>query len=861
MVGRAVGDVMGSRHERRGQTLYMIGQAHIDAVWLWQWPEALQEVRATFQSALERLREFDDFVFTCSSAAYYEAVERTAPQMFEEIRQRVAEGRWEIVGGWWVEPDCNLPGGESMVRQGLYGQRYFKEKFGVTARVGYNPDAFGHQATIPQIMAKSGMDSYVFLRPEPYEKGLPGRVFWWEADDGSRLLAYRIPHGYATSGGHLERVVRRVAQEVKEPIRELMCFYGVGNHGGGPTIENIRSIKRLDGEDGLPRLVLSGPGAFFDSIRDRGLRLPVVHDELQYHARGCYTSQSEVKRQNRRVEHLLLTAEAWSTVASQVTGASYPANLSAAWRNVCFNQFHDILAGSSIEPAYQDARDTYGESAAIAGRALDVAIQSLAWGINLTPPAGFKPGEASWMAPEQPVIVFNPHAWPTKMPVELEFGTLHDVRGVIDDEGRELPIQVTQSLATVSGGRRRLAFVAELPALGYRTYRVVTGEPEAAQPQPAAGAMHDVFAEQGETMEAEAEGLAATQRRDLVLENEWLRVTIDPATGTISSLYDCAAELEVLAGRAAQPVIVEDGTDTWGHGLVSLHSDAPTRFTPTSVRLLEQGRVRSVIRAESEHGGSKLRQDFILYAGLRRLDVNVTLDWREQHRALKLRFPVNLFLPRATYEIGYGHIERPTNGEEQPGHRWIDLTGLRHDRRSLYGLAILNDAKYGYDVLENSAGLTVVRSPIFAHHQPFVPVPDRPYAYMDQGLQTLRYSLIPHDGAWEMAELPQRAAELNQPPIALIESFHDGSLPLRASYASVDAANVVLNVLKQAEDGDDIVVRAYETTRNATTTTIRLPLVDRTFEATFGSAEIKTFRVPRDPTRPVVETNLLEWET
>jgi alpha-mannosidase len=845
----------------KAQTLYMIGQSHIDAVWLWQWPEAYQEVRATFQSALDRLDEFDDFVFTCSSAAYYERIERNAPELFERIRQRVAEGRWEIVGGWWVEPDCNLPAGESLVRQGLYGQRYFKEKFGVTARVGYNPDAFGHQATIPQIMAKSGMDAYVFMRPEPYEKALPSRVFWWEADDGSRVLAYRIPHGYATAGGDLERVIRRVAPEVKEPLNALMCYYGVGNHGGGPTIENIRSIKRVDGEEDLPRLVLSGPGAFFDSVRERDLRLPVVHDELQYHARGCYTSQSEVKRQNRRVEHLLLAAEAWATVASQAGGVPYPDGFGTAWRNVCFNQFHDILAGSSIEPAYQDARDAYGEAAAICGRGLDDAIQSLAWRIGLDPPPGFRPGETSSVGPEQPVVVFNPHAWQARLPVELEFGSLHDVTGLVDDEGRALPIQAIQSMASVSGGRRRLSFIADLPALGYRTYRVQTDAPDvapAASSLPAAGAMHEVFEEHARVA-PEIES-APEQATDLVLENEWLRVTIDPASGTIASLYDCSAELEVLAGPGARPVIVEDPTDTWGHELVSLSHEAAT-FSPTSVRRLEDGPVRSVIRAESEHGASRLRQDFVLYAGLRRIDVNVTLDWRERHRALKLRFPANLFLPRATYEIGYGHIERPTNGEEQPAHRWIDLTGLRHDRRSLYGLAIVNDAKYGYDVLGGSAGITVVRSPIFAHHVPYVPDADRPYAFMDQGLQSFRYCLLPHEGAWERAELPQRAAELNQPPIPLIESFHDGPLPLRASFASIDAPNVVLTVLKQAEDGDDLVVRAYETTGSATATTIRLPLVERTFEAAFGPAEIKTFRIPRDPARPVVETNLLEWES
>jgi alpha-mannosidase len=877
------------RTEESRHTLYMIGNAHIDAVWLWRWPEAFQEVKATFQSALDRMNEFDDFVFTCSSVAYYERVERNAPEMFAEIKRRVAEGRWQLVGGWWVEPDCNLPGGEAMVRQGLYGQRYFQEKFGRIATVGYNPDAFGHQATIPQIMAKSGMDAYCFLRPEPHEKSLPGRVFWWEADDGSRILAYRIPHGYCTAGGDLERVIRRVAAEVHEPFNELMCFYGVGNHGGGPTIENIESIHRLDAEGRLPRLVLSGPEAFFDSIRSRDLPIPVVHDELQHHARGCYAAHSGVKRWNRQAEHQLAAAESLATVANVVMELPYPAAaLGHGWRNVLFNQFHDILAGSSIEPGYEDARDTYGESLAIAQRALDDAVQAIAWNIDIPRPPELPPGQPAWLGDEQPVVVFNPHAWSGPMPVELEFGSLRRVRGLCDDEGREVPIQVVQSLATVSDSRKRLSFVAELPALGYRLYRVVL---EAEAPPIEAKPMHEVVldeqaareaavgADAGSDARAEAveppgthearvpdlpvdEPIGAAVGDDLVLENDWLRVEIDPESGTIVSLVDRPAELELIAGRAARPAVIRDTSDTWGHGMVAL-DDEVGEFRPVRVRRLEAGEVRSTIRVEYEWGDSLLRQDFTLYTALPRLVVNVTLDWREQHHALKLRFPVNLFLPRATYEIGYGSIERPTHGNEEPGQRWLDLTGLRNDRRTLHGLAILNDGKYSFDVRGVEAGMTVVRSPIYAHHDPFVPDPDRPYSYLDQGIQRFSYALVPHEGPWERAGLVQLAAELNHPPQPLIETFHAGRLPRSASYAAIDAPNVVLTVLKQVEDedSDDLVVRAYETTRNATTTTIRLPLIGREWDATFGPAEIKTFRVPRDAGRPIVETNLLEWET
>ncbi|WP_217282882.1 glycoside hydrolase family 38 N-terminal domain-containing protein [Paenibacillus alginolyticus] len=239
--------------------LYMIGNAHLDPVWLWQWQEGFQETKATFRSALDRMKEYDDFIFTSSSAANYEWVENNDKKMFEEIKKRVREGRWRIVGGWWVQPDCNIPGGESFVRQGLYGQRYFKEKLGVTAKVGYNVDSFGHYGMLPQILLKSGMPYYIFMRPMPNEKGLPGRLFHWESDDGSRVLTYRIPFEYCTWGKDLEKHVRRCMEELKDPFGNLMVFYGVGNHGGGPTKENIDSIKRMNGLPEFPTMEMAAP--------------------------------------------------------------------------------------------------------------------------------------------------------------------------------------------------------------------------------------------------------------------------------------------------------------------------------------------------------------------------------------------------------------------------------------------------------------------------------------------------------------------------------------------------------------------------------------------------------------------------
>ena len=298
------------------RTVHMIGNAHIDPVWLWQWPEGYQEVRATFQSAIDRMEEYPDFVFTCDSSLFFQWVEESDPPLFEQLRARVAEGRLQVIGGWWVEPDCNIPAGESFVRQALYGQRYLREKLGVIATTGANLDSFGHNATIPQILRKSGIDSYVFLRPGPKENSsVPGPLFWWQSPDGSRVLAYRIPHEYCAPkddiGEHVEQAIASLPPE----LGEAAVFYGVGNHGGGPTRANLDQIARLNG-GADERLELSSMRNFFDAVGSAG-DVPTWAGELQYHSPGCYTTHSGIKRWNRRTENLLQRAEKWCVVDTE----------------------------------------------------------------------------------------------------------------------------------------------------------------------------------------------------------------------------------------------------------------------------------------------------------------------------------------------------------------------------------------------------------------------------------------------------------------------------------------------------------------------------------------------------------------
>jgi len=382
----------------------LIGNAHIDPVWLWRWQDGFAEIKATFRAALDRMNEFPDFIFTSACACYFEWVEQNAPESFEEIRQRVMEGRFVITGGFWIQPDCNIPSGESFCRQALYSQRYFREKFGRAARIGYNVDSFGHNGMIPQILKKSGMEAYVFMRPDECEKDLPASLFHWRSPDGSAVRAFRIPISYGDWTGNLDvddtpgqRTVVVKILETQSLSRlqglPMMCFYGVGNHGGGPTIAALRAIEDFRREH--PDAVrYASPEMYFADAPTEAI--PTLTGDLQHHASGCYAANSLIKMLNRRAENRLLSVEKMMSAAFSLMGHPYNRPLlTRAWRNLLFNQFHDILAGCCIKEACEDAVESFGESLAIAAELGNDALQKISWNVDTS---GARTGTAIYCA-------------------------------------------------------------------------------------------------------------------------------------------------------------------------------------------------------------------------------------------------------------------------------------------------------------------------------------------------------------------------------------------------------------------------------------------------------------------------------
>ena len=804
--------------------VHMIGNAHLDPVWLWQWPEGLGAMRATFRSALDRMEETEGFVFTSSQAAMYEYVEKCDPKLFADIKKRVEEGRWVIVGGWWVQADCNIPSNEGMVRQALYGVRYFKEKLGVDIRVGYNVDSFGHSAAIPQILKKSGMDYYVFMRPGPHEKPeLPSRVFHWESPDGSRVLAYQIPYSYLSSGWGNELVekIEKTKTELSRKQPLLMCFYGVGNHGGGPTKENLENIQAAaDASEGV-EILFSDPVRFFAEIEDRSLDVPVVRDDLQHHASGCYSVHSEIKQNNRRAEHGLVSAEKIASTAARLVAHPYPRrDLIRAWKGVLFNQFHDILPGTSIREAYEDAKHLHGQALQTASEVANLALQALSAEIDTT-------GEGT------PIVVWNPHGHRQVGPVALELMWRPEEMALTTDTGEEVPCQAIDTSAVIwPGWRRAFTFIADVPAMGYAVYWL-------------------------HPRQSRAKFARRVQVTGNTLSNQYLELEIDGRTGYISKMVTGDNGWEVFRGLAGVPVVLDDPSDTWSHG-VFRYADEIGRFTDAKLEVVETGPVRGILRATSQYGRSTIVQEFTLYAGVRYVDVKTMVDWREQQKVLKLEFPVNVDNPQPTYEIQFGAIQRPADGEEEPGLHWFDVSGEAECGGQERGLAIINDAKYSYDVTGNRMRLTVLRSPVYAHHDPRELKTGAFYHFIDQGIQKFTYRLAPHAGSWQEANAPKLALELNAPMMVLEEYNHPGQLPGRYTGLDVSAPNIVVSAVKESEDGNGYVVRAYEAHGLRTECSFRWNQGAIKWNSEFGAFEIKTFLVDSPHGKPVVELDLIE---
>ena len=772
--------------------IHLIGNAHIDPVWLWQYQEGLAEVKATFRSALDRMKEFDNFKFTSACGAYYMWIEKSDPKMFEEIQARVREGRWILAGGWFIQPDCNIPSGESFARHALITQRYFLKKFGKIARTGYNVDSFGHNGTIPQLLCQSRMENYVFMRPQDYEKELPQSLFLWESRDGSRVKTYRIPFHYDIGSWPLKVFYDVKALSEKENSDE-MAFYGIGNHGGGPTVEMLNWMsKELD-----DNYIYSSPDEFFDKQQED--ILPVLKDDLQYHAKGCYSSISAIKQGNRYCENKLIYAEKICSLSKSLMYTEYPEkDLSYAWQRVLFNQFHDIMGGCSIREAMDDAKNNHGEAISIAERVTNFARQQISWNVDTM--RGFD-GE-SYVSKENaekigfPFVVFNPLDHEVIAPISIT----KNAGRITDEDGNEVASQKIRASRTNSSDKYDTLFEAKIGALGYRVYRAFMTP---AEPMP-----------------------SPFTTSDDLLSNGKLKVSFDKQIGEITSIL-CNGK-EFLSAPTEIAFYDDEKHDTWAHGKEFFKDRVPTEVKGT-VKLIEDGAVRATIRSTQYFNDSVLIRDYSIYPNSERIDVKVKLDNREKFRIMKFLLPTTIEATHAYGKIPYGYIERSNDGREYPCGDWIALCDENN------GIGVANDSKYSFEADKNILSLTVLRSTLFADHYG---ERDEFCEFSEQGEHFFKYSIFPF---YSFHEAQKYADELQYALSVVPETFHKGDLPTSYCGLDISADNLNVTAVKKHEDSEGYILRLYET--DGKDTHARIRLFDTEFDCFVPHNAIRTYLI------------------
>ncbi len=791
---------------------YLIANAHLDPVWQWCFPEGLSLVKSTFRSALDRMNEFDGYIFTSACASYYKWIKLSEPEMFEEIKQRVEEGRWAVVGGMWVQPDCNIPSGEAFCRHLLYSQKFFKENFGITVKTGYNVDSFGHNGMLPQLLKKAGIDNYIYQRPDNRNEkpNLPSEsLHLWQSPDGSTVRCFHIPDGY---GGNADD--ERLRNHYYNKNQPMMVFIGVGNHGGGPSKEHLATAEKLISQGNFR---YATPDEYFEETKD--VAAPLVTEDLQHHASGCYSANSRVKELNRRAETALVTAEKMDVLANAVTGsATHQAEAEKAWERVMFNQFHDILAGCSIKDAYVDAENAFGYARETAMGINTFAAQRISWRIKTT---DFLDADTSEMRARMwyregegsPMVVFNPHSFPVKS--VGQFGD-QGVSKVLDSKGNEVRLQKVRAPYTDGDHVMKTIFEAEIEPYGYGVYYLYHRNPE--------------FEKEYDT------DLAATEN---TLENSKVKVVLDKETGAVSAYILKKSGRNYAKGLLGKAVVCEDkANDTWGHGIFDYNIDIGS-FSDGTAELIEKGPLRATIKTVVKYGNSVLTRYYSLYSESEKLTVRTVLDFDEQYKSVKLSFDADVNNSTITYSMPYGFIEKAANGQEEPCHAWCDICDEAGN-----GLGLLNTSKYSFCAIGNDMRMMIARGCAYLDHygQRFR---DTEMEFLDKGQQEFTYEIVPHTEKVN-SELFRMSEILNNPLQTHQETHHDGVLPQTYSALKVDCDNVIVTAVKTAEDGNGVIMRIVETDGRSTTATVDFRALNVSFTMQWKPQEIKTVRIDKE---------------
>ena len=774
-----------------------VGHSHIDAAWLWPLERTQLKCLHTFSTVLRLMEQYPEFRFVCSQPALYAWVKRLAPKLYARIKVKIESGQWEVTGSMWVEPDCNLSSGESLVRQILHGKNFFLDEFGVETHDLWLPDVFGYAASLPQILKRARIDVFMTQKMSWNQVNpFPHHTFYWQGIDGTQILTHFLPSD-TPNGDMSPKELMHSSRNFRDHDRALRSLYlfGYGDGGGGPTAEMIENARRLQNVEGMPTVTIEPAREFFQQIEAEAHDLGVWVGELYLELhRGTYTTQAQNKRSNRKAEFALRDAE-FLSVVSPAGLAAYPLEmLDKLWKTVLLNQFHDIIPGSSIAEVYQDSAADYRAVAQGTDTLIAEATETLAGAVNTR---GVK----------HPVLVVSNLSHFANEAVSVTLRAGENPVTAIGPEGDAMAVQVIEE---ADGGRSALFIAKNAPLHGY--------------------AVWDLNATTAPVDEDEDTVTASRTH----LENESLRVEFDAATGLITRLFDRDNEREILQDTytvhangkrelnrlncANQLNLMHDKPLNWDAWDVDIYTFERGRIIAEleSVTVVESGPVRGAIRFERKFGKSRIVQTVRLTANSMRLDFVTEVDWQETDTMLKVAFPVAINSARATYEIQYGHVERSTHMNtswdqarfEVCAQKWADLS------EGNYGVALLNDCKYGHDIQGHTLRLTLLRSP------------QAPDPNADKGKHLFTYSLLPHNGDFREGEVVENAYALNSPPVAsTLPANRPGPLPLERSFFEVDNAAVFIEAIKRAEKESTVIVRLYEVhnTRGSVTLTTTLP--------------------------------------
>lgn len=758
-----------------------IGHTHIDIAWLWTISQTKEKAVRSFSTVINLMKQYPEYKFISSQPQLYEYIKENAPELYENIKDMIKEGRWEVDGGMWLEADCNISSGESLIRQILYGNRFFMDEFGVKSKTLWLPDVFGYSAALPQIIKKSGMDYFMTTKISWSQfNSVPNDTFMWKGIDGTEVFThfvttsdYSRSHGENITFSDKKNTTTYTGiinpnqvmgtwkrYQNKEMNNETLMLFGYGDGGGGPTKEMLENAKRLKyGVPGCPRLQIGFEGDYFDRLFERvkNLReLPKWVGELylEYH-RGTYTSMSKNKRYNRKSEFLYQDGEMLSTL-NMLLGEKYPEEeLKSGWKTILLNQFHDIIPGSSIKEVYEESHVQYEEIIKKGQNIVKNTMKSIASKIDLN---------------SKSIIVFNTLSFDRCDIVEVDLpkGTL--IPGLQDSDGKAVDIQFAED------GKKLVFFAENVLSKGFKAYKITN------------------------TTTENKEAIIDFNRS---FENRYFKVVFDENLN-MESLYDKENQREVIKKNNRANVIqaFEDRPMQWENWDIDIYYKRKMWEVNDiqKVELVECGPVRYCIKVERSFCDSNIQQYIYFYDNIPRIDFKNCIDWREKNVLLKAAFPVDINSSKAAYEIQYGNLERETHNNtswdiakfEVCAHKWADLS------EGGYGVSILNDCKYGHDIKDGIMRLTLIKSGTY-------PNPDA-----DLGYHEFTYSIYPHKGSWKEANTQIFAYNLNVPMYSLIEDPHKGVISNEMSLLKVDVDNCIVEVVKKAEDGNGVIIRLFE---------------------------------------------------